>query len=219
MINWKSDKSGNHFLPRTPRGKRAVDGIGSRVSSGGRKLSYGIIRSGYIDSEDQEIPEAKYFVIMKDRGKIDNKEFATIFDADSKDQAEIIKENARNSGYSEDVNIVSHLPNYDFDKYYVRYNGLKAKDPYENWYKKGFFKDDKDESYNGYKNWDTWAVALWFDNDEATYNQVKLLVNDNRFSKKELQVELEKIANNIVKDEVDWGKVNWDEIIESERQE
>ena len=27
--------------------------------------------------------------------------------------------------------------------------------------------------YNGWKNWETWNIALWFDNDEGSYNMVR----------------------------------------------
>jgi hypothetical protein len=30
-----------------------------------------------------------------------------------------------------------------------------------------------DEAYNGYKNYETWNVALWIGNDESLYKQAK----------------------------------------------
>ena len=31
------------------------------------------------------------------------------------------------------------------------------------------------ENYNGYSNYETWNVALWFNNEEALYNDLKHL--------------------------------------------
>lgn len=33
-------------------------------------------------------------------------------------------------------------------------------------------------AYNGYRNYPTWNVALWLDNDEALHNMVRELVED-----------------------------------------
>ena len=33
-------------------------------------------------------------------------------------------------------------------------------------------------SYNGWPNYETWAVALWLDNDEYTYNSVREWADD-----------------------------------------
>lgn len=30
------------------------------------------------------------------------------------------------------------------------------------------------ESYNGYANWATWNLTLWFDNDEGLYNSYRV---------------------------------------------
>jgi hypothetical protein len=32
--------------------------------------------------------------------------------------------------------------------------------------------------YNGYKNYETWAVCLWLDNDEGLYNEARRTAND-----------------------------------------
>jgi hypothetical protein len=30
-----------------------------------------------------------------------------------------------------------------------------------------------DEGYNGWRNYETWLVGLWFDNDEGLYNEAR----------------------------------------------
>ena len=41
-------------------------------------------------------------------------------------------------------------------------------------------------THNGYKNYETWNVALWIDNDQETYKTAKILVNQGVTSYKEL---------------------------------
>lgn len=33
-------------------------------------------------------------------------------------------------------------------------------------------------TYNGWKNYETWVVALWIDNDEGSYNESRDLIRD-----------------------------------------
>lgn len=37
------------------------------------------------------------------------------------------------------------------------------------------------EGYNGWKNYETWNVALWLDNDEGSYNEVRRLARGVAF--------------------------------------
>jgi hypothetical protein len=39
-----------------------------------------------------------------------------------------------------------------------------------------------DNTYNGWKNWETWQILLWADNDEATYKETLRFVR--RFADK-----------------------------------
>jgi hypothetical protein len=35
-----------------------------------------------------------------------------------------------------------------------------------------------DTSYNGWKNYETWAVSLWIDNEEGSYNHARFMARD-----------------------------------------
>jgi len=36
----------------------------------------------------------------------------------------------------------------------------------------------RDEGYNGWTNYETWAVALWIDNEEGSYNMVREMARE-----------------------------------------
>src|SRR5437870_5436518 len=36
----------------------------------------------------------------------------------------------------------------------------------------------KDPTYNGWSNYETWAVALWIDNDQGTYNEARRMARE-----------------------------------------
>lgn len=35
-----------------------------------------------------------------------------------------------------------------------------------------------EQGYNGWKNYETWAVALWIDNDQGSYSESRSIVQD-----------------------------------------
>jgi hypothetical protein len=39
------------------------------------------------------------------------------------------------------------------------------------------------QTYNGWKNYETWAVKLWLDNDEPTYRYIRRLIREIRVSR------------------------------------
>lgn len=65
------------------------------------------------------------------------------------------------------------------------------------------------ESYNGWTNWDTWDVALWLTNDASSDREARDLAK-----KKDLGG-LKRLAKNVVRDKVNYGKVNWNEIMKT----
>ncbi len=67
------------------------------------------------------------------------------------------------------------------------------------------------EKYNGWTNWDTWAVNVWLMNDEHNYNKLMniSLYEVEEFTKKDMRDMF------YYGDKITWSDVNMDEIIES----
>jgi len=55
------------------------------------------------------------------------------------------------------------------------------------------------KGYNGWKTYETWAAALWFDNDEGSYNYWKELTEEtyNKAEETEYQTKAEAAANEL----------------------
>jgi hypothetical protein len=60
-------------------------------------------------------------------------------------------------------------------------------------------KAAKDSTYNGWKNWETWNVALWIGNDEGFYQ-----ISRRCRSYQQWQDEMDEIGNRGTPDGVDW---------------
>lgn len=79
----------------------------------------------------------------------------------------------------------------------------------------------KNEKYQGWTNWDTWSVNLWYTNDNIAYGLGCWIVGDNKLSMLHKRNMLattyreltERLAN--FGDNANIKNVNWREIIES----
>lgn len=72
------------------------------------------------------------------------------------------------------------------------------------------------DGYNGWTNWDTWAVHLWITNDEAPYfawRATARRLGDADALAETLKDELP--TSGIVGDDVDYEEVNWLEVAEA----
>ena len=78
---------------------------------------------------------------------------------------------------------------------------------------------NKKETYNGWKNWETWAANLWLNNDEATYNQARSLVKNARSrieaceNLKSLWLDL--VESGAIKDQISDWRMDWYEIADA----
>jgi len=83
----------------------------------------------------------KYYVTMTDKymsgwGRAEGKINKLIFECTSRQQAEIVKENAQARDEMKYINIVTTKPYYNSNRYYPQ---VKTIEEYPNWYKEGCF--------------------------------------------------------------------------------
>lgn len=86
-----------------------------------------------------------------------------------------------------------------------------------------------DETYNGWKNYETWKLALNIDNEQGLYNEVLELVKDGcpDFSGDDLRGYLEEIFEyNDVGYKIcdfwsynEWREIYFDEIVDAKKEE
>lgn len=83
------------------------------------------------------------------------------------------------------------------------------------------------QPHQGFRNYPTWAVSLWLNNDEGLYNQMQDLIRESRGDVFVLEDKLKAWAEEFLVPEVGlgpaadiltWGfaQVDWREIAESE---
>ena len=80
----------------------------------------------------------------------------------------------------------------------------------------------ENKQYNGWANYETWNVALWFGNDEGLYNLARdYRENNGRFKARSVRDFVEDILPNGTPDFQDMGKANcykkvkWSEIADA----
>ena len=84
------------------------------------------------------------------------------------------------------------------------------------------------ERYNGWTNWDTWAVALWADNEESLYNRLWAMLkrigqyqDKGKYNEAKARAGLLRIAKEVARyarskgEPIENEAVNWDEIVDS----
>jgi len=57
-------------------------------------------------------------------------------------------------------------------------------------------------TYNGWTNYDTWNVALWFDNDEKLYNRLRAVLAEHPVATYEQVIEHLKLENSMTPDKI-----------------
>lgn len=92
-----------------------------------------------------------------------------------------------------------------------------------------------DKPYNGYKNYESWCVALWIDNDEFLLEEVTQLARDNQYDYRQLENKIKDFVDELspdvtgmfadllqsALDNVAWDEIadNFIEIVEQETKE
>lgn len=78
-------------------------------------------------------------------------------------------------------------------------------------------KNAPDNTYNGWKNWETWNANLWLNNDELTYNTCLDLVKIHKNNRLKTSQAIEELwlditENGYVTDKITLHRIDFDEI-------
>ena len=77
-----------------------------------------------------------------------------------------------------------------------------------------------DTTFNGYTNWATWNLCLWFDNDEGLYRSYREQAGDwDSDSAREHACEIFPNGTTDMNGPGDMADVDWDEVAEQWNQE
>jgi hypothetical protein len=90
----------------------------------------------------------------------------------------------------------------------------------------------KDATYNGWTNWETWAVCLWLGNERQTDREARRIARDPQLSDDEKIQGLKDtvydymhgnkergIEEPIITDDISTHRVNWNEVLEAQKEE
>ena len=163
----------------------------------------------YLKSEG-EIPDAPFYVLMRDTflsgwGQAEARDAFYIAVCHSKEEANAVAGNAKARDDQDKIRIVTEKPHIHRE---VRF-ALMTRETSAKWYEDGAFaadEADKDETYNGWTNWDTWNVSMWLEDEPDRYEATRALVVNGGLD------DLRAFAMEFVEDDIDPDKVNWQEL-------
>lgn len=79
-----------------------------------------------------------------------------------------------------------------------------------------------DQTYNGYKNYETWCVALWINNDEVLQRSIRELANEHQIESyiEELRFETNEEKASMFSDILSRSiaRVDWEEVHKATRE-
>lgn len=79
-----------------------------------------------------------------------------------------------------------------------------------------------DNTYNGWTNWETWQINLWLDNEEPWYRSKKRFLMCGKLDIDSVKKFCSECFGKEATPDMnpgDWDKVNWEEILQSFKDE